>query len=192
MMGGKGTVRVTAVVDAGSLLLCACCCCCCCTDHQQCKHAASASAPEQRHALRLCLLLPSLQIGTDADKQPPPPTVLKPLSRCSASSELMVGQKARQHSVHQMRSNVRYCTLHALLTAGGSRGAYIHTYMHAHNMACHNSSLECVCVCACCSIELDQHDRAPSPSPLLPSPHTRGVIHLMHTRRCMPSATPLA
>jgi hypothetical protein len=34
-----------------------------------------------------------MQIGVDADKNPPPPGMMKALPRCSNSSDLLVGQK---------------------------------------------------------------------------------------------------
>jgi hypothetical protein len=36
-----------------------------------------------------------MQVTTDADKNPPPPGMLKALPRCSNSSDLLVGQKVR-------------------------------------------------------------------------------------------------
>jgi hypothetical protein len=36
-----------------------------------------------------------VQVGVDSDKNPPPPGMMKALPRCSASSDLLVGQKVR-------------------------------------------------------------------------------------------------
>lgn len=60
----------------------------------------------RKHALHACSavlglttahtsLMPHFQVGVDKEQQPPPPGVLKPLPRCSSSSELLVGQKVR-------------------------------------------------------------------------------------------------
>jgi hypothetical protein len=56
--------------------------------------AASEKSTPTTHCC-FVLLAVALQVGVDSDKNPPPPGMMKALPRCSASSDLLVGQKVR-------------------------------------------------------------------------------------------------